>query len=87
METTLQKLIKKIEEKRDMFKPDGNASERRSRGAYVDAIIMANQLIEVEKIEHKKLVEESFDQGFNCPISTCTGEDYYINIFCNKVAK
>jgi len=87
METTLQKLIKKLEEKKDMFKPDGNVSERRSRGAYVDAIIMAKNLLNDEKLEHKNIVLESFDQGFNCPISACNGEEYYNNVFCNKVAQ
>jgi len=84
METTLQKLIKQLEEKRDMFKPDGNISERRSRGAYVDAVIMAKGLLEYEKLEQKNLVTESFDQGFNCPVSACNGEEYYSNIFCTK---
>jgi hypothetical protein len=85
MGTTLQKLIKQLEEKRDMFKPNGNISERRSRGAYVDAIIMANGLLADEKLEHKNLITESFDQGFHCPVSACTGEEYYSNILCTKV--
>jgi len=77
--------IKQLEEKRDMFKPDGNISERRSRGAYVDAIMIAKGLLEDEKLQQKNLVTESFDQGFNCPVSSCNGEEYYSNIFYLRV--
>jgi len=49
MKTAMQQLIDALEHKRDAWKADGNISERRIRGSYVDAIITAKELLELEK--------------------------------------
>jgi hypothetical protein len=48
-QTAMQEMIKKLEEKRDMWKSDGKLSDRQIRGTYVTAILIAKELLEMEK--------------------------------------
>jgi hypothetical protein len=48
-QTAMQEMIKKLEEKRDMWKADGKLSDRQIRGTYVIAILVAKELLEMEK--------------------------------------
>ena len=49
MKTAMQELIKKLEQKRDLWKVNGNITERRMRGVYVDAIVLAKERMQQEK--------------------------------------
>ena len=51
MKTALTELIEELGQKRDMWKADGSATERRIRGAYVDAIGMAKNLLKEEMMQ------------------------------------
>lgn len=62
--TALQQLIENLQEKRDMWKADGNLQERRMRGAYIDAIIMAKQLISKEVSQTMKAYDEGYREGY-----------------------
>lgn len=60
-QTAMQEMIKKLEEKRDMWKADGKLSDRQIRGAYVTAILIAKELLEMEKQQ----IIDAYQQGFN----------------------
>jgi len=58
--TPIEQLITKLELKRNLWKADGNATERRIRGSYVDAIIEAKHFLEKET----KALDDAYDKGF-----------------------
>jgi hypothetical protein len=60
-QTAMQEMIKKLEEKRDMWKSDGKLSDRQIRGTYVIAILVAKELLEMEK-------QQIIDAGNSCAI-------------------
>jgi hypothetical protein len=86
--TAIQLIIKKLEEKRDMWKADGKLSDRQIRGSYVIAILVAKELLEMEKEQ----IIESCDIGFDIAWKICkqekskykNAEEYYNKTFKNK---
>ncbi len=56
--TAMQELIEILQAKRDMWKADGKLEERRMRGAYVDAIMMAKTLLDKEHEQLWDMYEE-----------------------------
>jgi hypothetical protein len=63
-QTAMQEMIKKLEEKRDMWKADGKLSDRQIRGAYVTAILIAKELLEMEKQQ----IIDALKEGVNFEI-------------------
>ena len=64
-QTAMQEMIKKLEEKRDMWKSDGKLSDRQIRGTYVIAILIAKELLEMEKQQgySEEDLKEAFSMG------------------------
>jgi hypothetical protein len=81
-QTAIQEMIKKLEEKRDMWKSDGKLSDRQIRGTYVIAILIAKELLEMEKqqiidayvVANGELIEHSIPRA----------EQYYNETFKNQ---
>jgi len=70
----MQELIKKLEQKRDLWKVDGNITERRMRGVYVDAIVLAKERMQQEK-------EQIIDAYTAGEIRPYNGNKYYYSTF------
>lgn len=60
-QTAMQEMIKKLEEKRDMWKADGKLADRQIRGTYVIAILLAKELLELEKQQMIEMHDKGFD--------------------------
>lgn len=79
MKTALTELIEELEQKRDMWNADGNMSDRRIRGAYIDAIIVAKGLASIEE----KQIKDAANGGAliwierKCKLGISTGQQYY----------
>lgn len=74
MKTAMQELIKKLEQKRDLWKVDGNITERRMRSVYVDAIVLAKERMQQEK-------EQIIDAYTAGEIHPYNGYKYYYSTF------
>lgn len=81
--TAIQLMIKKLEEKRDMWKADGKLSDRQIRGSYVIAILVAKELLEMEKQQ----IIDSYAEGmghYGDANRRSDAEQYYNETFKNK---
>ena len=80
-QTAMQEMIKKLEEKRDMWKADGKLSDRQIRGTYVIAILVAKELLEMEKQQ----IEVAYEVGYSDSDNTFElNKEYYNEKFKNK---
>lgn len=82
-QTAMQEMIKKLEEKRDMWEADGKLSDRQIRGTYVIAILVAKELLEMEEQQ----IIDAFKRGLINEmngIEEITSKQYYNQQFKNK---
>lgn len=86
MKTAMQELIKELEQKREMWKANGTTTERRIRGAYVDAIVMAKELILQEKEQLKNTFKAAMENGLgDSEYYENESNEYYKDTFGDKV--
>lgn len=86
-QTAMQEMIKKLEEKRDMFKAGGKLSDRQIRGTYVSAILIAKELLEMEKEQIIEARQDGYESTYaeygetpKCYLDG-TSEQYYNDTF------
>jgi hypothetical protein len=78
--TAMQEMIKKLEEKRDMWKADGKLSHRQIRGTYVIAILIAKELLEMEEQQ----IIDAYEDGYSDSDNTFELNKEYYNETFNK---
>jgi hypothetical protein len=76
-QTAMQEMIKKLEEKRDMWKSDGKLSDRQIRGTYVIAILIAKELLEIEKQQ----IIDAYIDGYSAESWNADSQKYYNETF------